>query len=373
MNYNFFNLDKFEFTDDKYQNSSWWAKVSYWRNQLLFPRTGAGPVPVELKKEYILNGQDPFLEYLFEGIGFKNPLFTQIVSFHDRRLELRYKARRLLYFLFALPSSVIFPSGLFWAYKNISAYITSPVSGDNSSDSAALKLLAIVLLYMTVVLSAFVFIRIANKVTEALTIRRFADSLCALTIVYLVVELSRDDVLINTEKRRSLIARLNDLARNTLFLTWRFSSKSEMEHNWAAKHFRHLERYIRERERWIISPSATTLSDLRRDFYNLVDVYLTGNYGAFEWKYVSSPPEAVTLNKKQRILLILPRYIGIILPLILLAILLWRHEQLESLGIGVNIVALIFIAWFLLAIDAVLKLGIVAGVINLAKEIKNLK
>lgn len=65
--------------------------------------------------------------------------------------------------------------------------------------------------------------------------------------------------------------------------------------------------------------------------------------------------------------------LGILLPLVLMAFFLWKRPALEAVGVDPKVVALIFMAWLLLGIDATLKLGIVSGVINLAKEIKSLK
>ena len=101
-------------------------------------------------------------------------------------------------------------------------------------------------------------------------------------------------------------------------------------------------------------------------------MYLSGNYGEFDWTRVSMPP-ATAPNLRASLTPVLLRFLGIVSPLIFLGLLLWRRSELEYVGIGSNIVALIFISWFLLAIDAALKLGIVAGIINLAKEIKSLK
>ena len=64
--------------------------------------------------------------------------------------------------------------------------------------------------------------------------------------------------------------------------------------------------------------------------------------------------------------------VGIIVPLVGLGLVVWQPNLLESLGVDKNVVSLIFIAWLLLAIDASLKLGIVAGITELAKGIKTL-
>lgn len=369
----YINLDRFEFVDEKNESVTLGGKVSRWRDYIARPRTGAGPAPIDLKKEYELPGKDPFLKILFESIGFSNPQMDRIISFHDRRLSQRFQIRKILYAIFSLAACLILALGVTGLYLSIIPLIRQPSVEREAYIPSLLEGVLIILLNLTAVLFTFVLIRMIYKIIETLTIRKFADSVCALTVAYLIVELSRGDVLIDTEKRASLIARTNDLARNTLFLTSRFASRSSQEQEWSSKHFRYMERYIRERERWIITPMETTLADLRRDFHSLAEIYITGNYGKFDWSKVTSPPETITINRRQRLLKAVPRFVGVILPLIFFGILLWQHPQLESIGLGTNIIALIFIAWLLLAIDATLKLGIVAGVINLAKEIKNLK
>ena len=68
----------------------------------------------------------------------------------------------------------------------------------------------------------------------------------------------------------------------------------------------------------------------------------------------------------------LPRTLGIILPLMIMGLYLWRPTLFPFITLDTSTVTLIFIAWLLLAIDAGLKLGIVAGLTNLAKGIKEL-
>jgi len=79
------------------------------------------------------------------------------------------------------------------------------------------------------------------------------------------------------------------------------------------------------------------------------------------------------VTRKQQFFTSMPRFLGIVFPLVILGVLLWQHPRLTAIGVGVNIIALILVSWFLLAVDAIFKLGIVSGVINLANEIKNLK
>ena len=61
---------------------------------------------------------------------------------------------------------------------------------------------------------------------------------------------------------------------------------------------------------------------------------------------------------------------GIVLPLAILGYALLNEKYF---GLDPSQIAIIFIAWLLVSIDFTLKLGIIAGLINLAKEIKELK
>ena len=122
-----------------------------------------------------------------------------------------------------------------------------------------------------------------------------------------------------------------------------------------------------------MAPKDGTLSQLRHDFYELAKMYIIGNYGEFSWPESQPPTDVLPIKIRQRLWVALPRFLGVVLPLILMGLLLWKRKQIEFVDINFNIVALIFIAWLLLAIDASLKLGIVSGVVGLAREIKSLK
>ena len=97
------------------------------------------------------------------------------------------------------------------------------------------------------------------------------------------------------------------------------------------------------------------------------------HYGEFNWNSVATISKVASIPLAQKVLTKLIRLLGIALPLLIMAYLLAKPEVIERLNINPNILALVFIAWLLLAIDTALKLGFVAGVINLAKEFRQLK
>jgi hypothetical protein len=363
LNYRDFKIQDFEFVDE----GSWIIKAayyfSYYSARILLGPDRVGPSPVRFKASAKgPTNKVPPLDAICAAIGY-DALTPREMKFHRRRLIWRKLAVFLLYLLFASAFLALLIKGL--------APLIDPLTTTkfvNNHHSASLSLL-ILFGYVYI----FVAARMSFRLATALTARGFADSLCAQAIVYLILELSRDDVLSHPKKRRGLIGRTNDLARNTLLLSARHRSKSEANQSWLREHFRRMERYIRERERWAIVPTPTTLDDLRRDFYNLAGIYLSGDYGEFNWSEGPQPAQTEPTNISERITQGLPRVLGILLPLVLMLYFLWNRKALETLGIDPKVVALIFMAWLLLGIDATLKLGIVSGVVNLAKEIKNLK
>ena len=66
------------------------------------------------------------------------------------------------------------------------------------------------------------------------------------------------------------------------------------------------------------------------------------------------------------------KLLATLFPLVLLILMYFLPSQFEFLGIEKRVVALISLAWLLLAIDANLKLGVVDRVSSLAKAFKDL-
>lgn len=372
MEYDFFDLHKFEFVDERYEKAGFFGKLLHLYLSLPLPWAGIGQSPVAQKEEYRKNGYHEFFPRLLSAIGFKDEAMIDVLAFHKRRIKTMRRIRFFAGLILYISIVVLIVTLLVFLDPGKENY--SPVGISVSAIGARSLFWGILglVLFAPSFLVAFIVVKTIRRVTTALTIRKYADTLCILTSAFIVVELSRETVLSNSDQRAMLLERINDLSKSTLFLGRRFASKSLREQEWSAEHFRYLERFIRERERWVIAPVETTASDLRRDFYKLTRMYLSGNYGEFNWKTVSMPP-AVSPSLRESLTPVLLRSLGIVLPLIFLGLLLWRRSDLEVIGIGSNLIALIFVSWFLLAVDAVLKLGIVAGIVNLAKEIKSLK
>jgi hypothetical protein len=290
--------------------------------------------------------RSPSLGALGLAVGFNDPISLKGLEFHSSRIERRGRL---------LVAPVVLPVVSFAAWLCFLS-LTS-----NNPDRGWAPFLALGL----IVFSWPMLIKLGVVLLD----RRFAESMCLMTALYLVVYLECDDVLANPRLKILLLRYMDDLARNTLLIA--LKGERQGEGSWTNQHFSNLASYIRKRQQWVIAPMPTTLGDLRSDFYQLAAIYLAGNYGAFVW-----PPERDQQTGPQQGHLVagLLRILGFIVPLAVLALLIFEKGRWEILrDVPTNTLWLILIAWVLLSIDTGLKLGVVSSVIALAKSIRELK
>lgn len=361
MDYEDFNLESFQFVDEPTKRGPL-ESLNRFLAKMMRPRVALMGSPVRRRKG-VPSGHGTLLEDLYEAIGLYRPPLQGIISFHHSRLMLRNRVRLIVYYLSGGPLLGIFFGGWIWLDR-----IIRPITASHGYINSMLRIIWVLVIWLFM----FVIVRIALRIASAVTNKNFAESICSMIVAYIVIDLSRDDILSDPRKRKVLVTRISDLARVTLLLPSRYASRDESNQEWLKKHFKHMQLYVAERARWAVVPTEFTLSDLRRDFYELATIYVDGSYGRFSW-----PPQELISERpmhwKERLFSGIPRFVGIVLPLILMGLLLWKPFYLKPIGVESNIIALILIAWLLLAIDAALKLGVVAGIANLAKEIKNLK
>jgi hypothetical protein len=307
---------------------------------------------------------DAFLATRFVG----DQLLTEALKYHNSRFEwFRVISTVILFFVSTI---VVYPLALrsFYAIRSLTRDL-SPLS---YLPEQLTSLMVSSVVYLLMFVSMLVIFRLAILSVN----RYFAESLCVINIVRLLSDLSYDGVLRRSDRRKLLQSRVNYLAQKTLLLGLRYASRGERTQEHIEEHFQRMEAYIREREAWIITPREDTLEDLRKDFYELSKIYVSGNYGAFDWQAVETPTPSAVLPPSswvQRTVSWVLRLLGMALPLILLGFLLLDPERMAMLRLDPNVVALIFVTWFMLAVDAILGLGVVANVLGLAKQIKDLK
>jgi hypothetical protein len=233
--------------------------------------------------------------------------------------------------------------------------------------------------FLVLITSFSVFIYFALVGVPIKLLSRFRDTIwsetiCAKTTIFLLAELSRDDVLINPMKRKFLLSRMERLAVVTKLIPLT-NPYARIRNKSVDEHFEKISNFIRERESWIYSPLETTLWDLRNDFFELASVYLSGSYGMFS----ASLPDYLVSRQKEKASKTSSygqtlRSLSLLVPLIFIGlIILIPDDKLPFDNAIEPTLVLIFISWFLLSVDQLLNLGVVKGLIDLAKGIKDLE
>lgn len=199
------------------------------------------------------------------------------------------------------------------------------------------------------------------------------ETLCVMQIINLNLELRRGDVTYRRDVKSMILFRMGYLARVTTLIPWHYSIGKSVSQQWIQQHFQNMAYYILERRRWLIAPNKTTLGNLRESFYDLAYFYFTEEYGSWEWQLFQIPTEVIKQNRFQKIQEILIRFIGITLPLIIMAFYILFPDKLPNPNAEINKnLPYIFIAWLLVSLDITLKLGVIESLVKLITGLKNL-
>jgi hypothetical protein len=362
--------DLFRLNDVQYiETGNTLARLAFFCNSAFNAIVGFQPPPTLIANNDTL-GLKTSLTLLGRAINSPRPGAFSELSFYQSRY-IRWKG--MVIFLYILLITLFFPiisTSIQWirySTRLILIYMRDPYLQDEFFVQTFIIATAVTI---------FLFVSFSTilRISSLMVDRSFAETLCVVTIINILLDISRDNVLKIPYNKRLLLRRIDYLARKTLLLTSRYLYTSATNRSWVYNHFRHMESFIRERERWVFAPDSTTLETLRDDFHRLLfEVYLGGNYGNFSWTE-QTPASSQSHNIwKSQIQDFAPRILGVLLPVLLLVLLLWNPTSLYFIGLDNNMLSLILISWFLLSLDAVLKLGIIASLVSIAKGIKDLK
>lgn len=219
------------------------------------------------------------------------------------------------------------------------------------------------------ILLIYILIFTALRLGSVIADRAFAEALCLAESLYIVFELEQDDVLLMPFKKSRLLGRVDYLAKKVLLMSLNYLSSDTVTKQWSQQHFKKIERYIRERERWIIAPQAKTLQMLRKDFYELAGIFLSGNYREIDWEKSTTPLDRSERPAIQRTIGGLLRFIGIVVPIGFFCVMIFYPN---IFGVQSKTVSLIALVWLLLVVDASLNLHVVEHLVDVAKAFKEL-
>ncbi len=303
---------------------------------------------------------------LEQSIQLAHPLRSNLIKYYDKEFMIAIGYNLILFLATFFPLAIILYLGFLWIYR-----ILQPLLQWNSNQFG-LFYTVLVLLFALFVFYFFVGVvaSIISRFIKGFITKRFSNVLCIVTVLYIVYELSRDDILIIPKRRKDLIMLINLLAETTLFLPATSKILNESSQAWVEEHFENISFYISERGRWACSPTISSLDGLRRDFTNLAIIYITERYGEFQWMDKPSRVQ-VKLTYLNSFLAAIPKIMSIAIPLILLSPPV--NNQIKLAGIQPGIVSLILIAWLLISVDSLLKLGVIQSFVEISKGIKELK
>lgn len=370
MDYKLFHLEDFELIYEPRKDLSWINKFSSSLASMYMPlilNTFNIPLhnlPIKFKDEK-RRYEVVSLRTLGNGIGFNGLEATKMLSYHDGQYELYKKRRTAVY----ISLSFIF---IICMISTFCYFFDEYLSFSKNYSGTLLIIAYMMLAYSVIILFSGVIFGLFTKASCLLSDAKYADTLCIRTLICLIIQLSDNDVLSYVIDRKALLNRVNTLARNTMLISKHNFSSYDANRAWAQKHFKHIKLYIRERERWVLAPTRTTLVALRQDFYELAKLYLSGDYGSFIWQSEVSLPEDRPRTWLQFLASTGIHILVAVLPLIMMGYLLWESQWITSAGLQ-SVITLIFIAWFLIVIDAFLKIGIVDKLVSIGKGIKELK
>ena len=293
------------------------------------------------------------MDDLTKALGIDDPQRVELIAAHKQRLKERlfWKFLSLLYLI--APVFLVF-----WMRTKVI---------DNDVISTTQYGISVLLFIMFII---YFYVPVIVKLVNIFVDRKYADSLCLLTVLFLVCEMTRDDYLFHPGKRRSILRRINLLAKLTRLLYVSFPSGHEKTKEWSLDKFKELELYVRENERSVIAPTRTTVTLLREKMTSLFDIYLFGQYGDDVW---NGNPPVLDKIEETKFDQWVKRIIGFIVPGVLAVLISANPSISEFFGIESKTLLLIIAAWLILSIDAVLGVVVIDKIVKTAREIKNLK
>jgi len=359
------DLSKYEWQDTKtrtlYQKfQEWVQRIAEFR--YLYPPFA-----------YIFITKPKFETYLVDiakNIGIDDETSRASLQNHWKRLS-QYNVRIQLIILlisFSILGMLTYLAGI---YGSFWLDVEDRLLGRNPDTAILVNFLSIILILA--LLNGLALFTTANRVAISIVSRRYSDTVTLAATLSSLIDMLRVDALGTFSNRRNLQSKLNFLSRRILMLAYQYKSESLEDQQWIYSHFKGMERYIRDHEHLIVAPKADSLEILRRDFYHLLKILISGEYGEFKYEY-AQPPDASAQTTAGKVGKAISGFVGIVLPTLLLYLILFtdQQERIARIGLDTKTVALISLAWFLLTLDATLKLGIVDRITGLAKSIRDL-
>lgn len=313
----------------------------------------------------------PSLKELGKSIGIDNYKEQKILRLHEKR-ESKFMLFMLILYMLLL---FFYVSPFALSYDFISDYIGGTKIIGLIFEEINILVFFMIMAWTGILAFIGLFISLISSTISIRFIGRiidnfFAESHCIRELIYILIDLNRHDAVHNPRIKIRLLNRIEHLSMMTLLIPSRYQN-NKTNKSWMHKHFWLLSIHIKERGRWLGAPSHNTIITLRHEFKGLLNLYISGQYGKFEWADTSMPEIKTKDNKKDYFSGRLYRFLGIFIPLILIiiyAIYIQSNQGVYSENL--EQVAIIFISWLLIYIDISLNLGVTESLLNLIKNVR---
>jgi hypothetical protein len=228
----------------------------------------------------------PSLETLAAFAGYIDEGLREKLKYHSDRFQLYRKATGRYNLISNLLLSTVY-LGIGWAFVTEGLSITDSLVAsvqDNIWITGIIYVCAYLLYILSLIISLSVIFILGSKIAALPSDKKYAESLSIWIAVCLIIDLQRNDPLGTKERRNRVLKRAHDLRHCLLLLSLNYIGRDDENRIWSKNHFRQMERYVHERERWIIAPMESTVDDLKRDFLWFRGMLVSGLYGQFTWQ-----------------------------------------------------------------------------------------
>jgi hypothetical protein len=298
---------------------------------------------------------------LFSNVGIRDENLDDLLSHHSDR-SARWMSTVLILYIILISFIVLMIGALIESFPELLTFWAST----SSFASTVFTLITI--------LSIFLLLTVPFRLVFRLINGYFAETICVRESLHLLLDINKNDLLVNPDRRQTLQFRIDALSKaNSLLASRRYASKNKRTQEWIEEHFLAIEEFIRELEKWIVAPKEDTSVHLKNKVSWLSQIYIRGDYGRFEWEKDSYAKKPKTTGPWQGIGIRLLRLVGFSLPLIIMGLYLWNPNLFPFIATDLsNQITYLFIAWLLITIDISFDLGVVSELTSTAKGIKDL-
>ena len=290
---------------------------------------------------------------------------TEELDAHNKRYKKYSSVNNLLSGLFYLLLASAFTVCAILIFGMFLSWIGLSTASSRVHSSNLIQASVYVLSFFAI----YIALQIADRISSTILNRHYADTLSFVTSIYLAIQLMFKDSFFKHNERIVALKRVRALKNNIILLAHQYTDPDVAPSESANLRFAQMRFFIQDVEKQIITPTSKTQRVTIRQLIPFIEILLSARYGEFVYK---QKPEAF-LEERQRQPRVVAKIFRIGIPVLFLVMLTINPNSFQFIGLDTNAARLISFAILLFAIDINLNLGIVNGVVELAKIIKELR